>query len=159
MKYDNRKKEDKLIRSSAAEYLTYVAATGENGVELRYEDENIWLTQKMLSVLYGVSTSAINQHIKKIYEDKELEEKSTIKNFLIVQDEGNRKISRNVIHYNLQMIIAVGFNVNNERADDREILQEARKIIAEITKTKAEMNFIIRILTVCNSRRLEVRQD
>ena len=116
MKYDNRKKEDKLIRSSAAEYLTYVAAAGENGVELRYEDENIWLTQKMLSVLYGVSTSAINQHIKKIYEDNELEEKSTIKNFLIVQDEGNRKISRNVIHYNLQMIIAVGFKVDNERA-------------------------------------------
>ena len=116
MKYDNRKKADKLIRSSAAEYLTYVAATGENGVELRYEDENIWLTQKMLSVLYGVSTSAINQHIKKILEDKELEEKSTIKNFLIVQDEGNRKISRNVIHYNLQMIIAVGFKVDNERA-------------------------------------------
>ena len=116
MKYDNRKKVDKLIRSSAAEYLTYVAAAGENGVELRYEDENIWLTQKMLSVLYGVSTSAINQHIKKIYEDKELEEKSTIKNFLIVQYEGNRKISRNVIHYNLQMIIAVGFKVDNERA-------------------------------------------
>lgn len=116
MKYDNRKEADKLIRSSAAEYLTYVAAAGENGVELRYEDENIWLTQKMLSVLYGVSTSAINQHIKKIYEDKELEEKSTIKNFLIVQDEGNRKISRNVIHYNLQMIIAVGFKVDNERA-------------------------------------------
>ena len=63
MKYDNRKKADKLIRSSAAEYLTYVAAAGENGVELRYEDENIWLTQKMLSALYGVSTSAINQHI------------------------------------------------------------------------------------------------
>ena len=116
MKYDNRKKADKLIRSSAAEYLTYVAAAGENGVELRYEDENIWLTQKMLSALYGVSISAINQHIKKIYEDKELEEKSTIKNFLIVQDEGNRKISRNVIHYNLQMIIAVGFKVDNERA-------------------------------------------
>ena len=116
MKYDNRKKADKLIRSSAAEYLTYVAAAGENGVELRYENENIWLTQKMLSVLYGVSTSAINQHIKKIYEDKELEEKSTIKNFLIVQDEGNRKISRNVIHYNLQMIIAVGFKIDNERA-------------------------------------------
>ncbi len=116
MKYDNRKKADKLIHSSAAEYLTYVAATGENGVELRYEDENIWLTQKMLSALYGVSISAINQHIKKIYEDKELEEKSTIKNFLIVQDEGNRKISRKVIHYNLQMIIAVGFKVDNERA-------------------------------------------
>ena len=69
----------------------------------------------MLSVLYGVSTSAINQHIKKIYEDKESEEKSTIKKFLIVQDEGNRKILRNVIHYNLQMIIAVGFNFKGNK--------------------------------------------
>ena len=68
------------------------------------------------NVISIISTSSINQHIKKIYEDKELEEKSTIKNFLIVQDEGNRKISRNVIHYNLQMIIAVGFKVDNERA-------------------------------------------
>lgn len=109
-------KKDELIRSSAAEYLTYVAATGENGVELRYEDENIWLTQKMLSTLYGVSTSAINQHIKKIYEDNELNENSTIKNFLIVQKEGNREVSRNVAHYNLQMIIAIGFKVDNERA-------------------------------------------
>ena len=71
MKYDNRKKADKLIRSSAAEYLTYVAAAGENGVELRYEEENIWLTQKMLSVLYGVSTSVINQHIKNVKVDNE----------------------------------------------------------------------------------------
>ena len=73
-------------------------------------------SKNVISIIYGVSTSAINQHIKKIYEDKELEEKLTIKNFLIVQDEGNRKISRNVIHYNLQMIIAIGFKVDNERA-------------------------------------------
>ncbi len=106
------------IRSSAAEYLTYIAATGDNpeSIEVRYEDENIWLTQKMLATIYNVSVSAINQHIKKIYEDNELEEKSTIKNFLIVQKEGNREISRNVAHYNLQMIISVGFKVNNERA-------------------------------------------
>lgn len=109
-------KQESLIRSSAAEYLTYVAATGENGVELRYEDENIWLTQKMLATLYDVSTSAINQHIKTIYNDNELEENSTIKNFLIVQKEGNREVSRNVAHYNLQMIIAIGFKVDNERA-------------------------------------------
>ena len=114
----NNKNKKITIRSSAAEYLTYVAAVGDNpeSIEMRYEDENIWLTQKMLSVLYGVSTSAINQHIKKILEDKELEEKSTIKNFLIVQKEGERKVSRNVDHYNLQVIIAVGFKVNNERA-------------------------------------------
>ena len=73
-------------------------------------------SKNVISIIYGVSTSAINQHIKKIYEDKKLEEKFAIKNFLIVQDEGNRKISRNVIHYNLQMIIAIGFKIDNERA-------------------------------------------
>ena len=73
-------------------------------------------SKNVISIIYGVSTSAINQHIKKIYEDKKLEEKLAIKNFLIVQDEGNRKISRNVIHYNLQMIIAIGFKIDNERA-------------------------------------------
>ena len=156
-----KKKDEVTIRSSAAEYLTYVASVGEqqDSVEMRYEDENIWLTQKMMATLYDVDVRTVNEHIKKIYLDSELEEDSTIRNFRIVQTEGSRQVTRDTKHYNLQMIIAVGFNVNNERADDREILQEARKIIAEITKTKAEMNFIIRILTVCNSRRLEVRQD
>ena len=156
-----KKKDEITIRSSAAEYLTYVASIGgqQDSIEMRYEDENIWLTQKMMATLYDVDVRTINEHIKKIYSDSELEEDSTIRNFRIVQTEGSRQVTRDTKHYNLQMIIAVGFNVNNERADDREILQEARKIIAEITKTKAEMNFIIRILTVCNSRRLEVRQD
>ena len=156
-----KKKGEVTIRSSAAEYLTYVASIGDqqDSIEMRYEDENIWLTQKMMATLYDVGLPTINEHIKKIYADSELEESATIRNFRIVQTEGSRQVTRDTKHYNLQMIIAVGFNVNNERADDREILQEARKIIAEITKTKAEMNFIIRILTVCNSRRLEVRQD
>ena len=107
MKKDN----EITIRSSAAEYLTYMAATGDNeeSIEVRYEDENIWLTQKMLATLYNVSISAINQHVKKIYSDKELDEKTTIKNFLIVQKEGNREVTRNVAHYNLQMIIAIRF--------------------------------------------------
>ena len=114
----DKNKKEITIRSSAAEYLTYVAAIGDNpeAIEVRYEDENIWLTQKMLATLYDVTTSAINQHIKTIYDDNELDENSTIKNFLIVQKEGNREVSRNVAHYNLQMIIAVGFKVNNERA-------------------------------------------
>ena len=112
----NAKKKDELIRSSAAEYLTYVAATGENGVELRYEDENIWLTQKMLSIIYGVNIATINEHIKNIYKDNELDEDSTIRKFLIVQKEGNREVSRKVTHYNLQMVIAIGFKVDNERA-------------------------------------------
>lgn len=109
-------KKDELIRSSTAEYLTYVAATGENGVELRYEDENIWLTQKMLSTIYGVNIATINEHIKNIYKDNELDEDSTIRKFLIVQKEGNREVSRKVAHYNLQMVIAIGFKVDNERA-------------------------------------------
>ncbi|MEG2587969.1 MAG: virulence RhuM family protein [Cetobacterium sp.] len=112
------KKNDITIRSSAAEYLTFIAATGDDkeSIEMRYEDENIWLTQKMLSSLYDVSIAAINQHIKKIYEDNELLEDATIKKYLIVQNEGNREINRLVNHYNLQMIIAVGFKINNEKA-------------------------------------------
>ena len=106
------------IRSSAAEYLTYIAATGDNpqSIEMRYEDENIWLTQKLMAVLYDVSLSTVNEHIKKIYSDGELSESATIRKFRIVQIEGNRQIEREMIHYNLQMIIAVGFKVNNERA-------------------------------------------
>ena len=113
-----KKKNEITIRSSAAEYLTYVASVGDqqDSIEMRYEDENIWLTQKMMATLYGVSVAAINQHIKKIYDDSELEMGSTIKKYLIVQNEGARKVSRAVVHYNLQMIIAVGFKVNNERA-------------------------------------------
>ena len=106
------------IRSSAAEYLTFVSATGDQGnsVEMRYEDENIWLTQKMMATLYDVEVPTINAHIKKIYEDAELSEATTIRKFLIVQQEGARQVSRQVNHYNLQMIIAIGFKVNNERA-------------------------------------------
>ncbi|MDD4280591.1 MAG: virulence RhuM family protein [Candidatus Sumerlaeales bacterium] len=106
------------VHSSAAEYLTFVAAIGESNesFEMRYEDENIWLTQKMMSALYDVSVSAVNQHIKRIYNDGELTPESTIKKYLIVQNEGDREVSRNVDHYNLQMIIAVGFKVNNQRA-------------------------------------------
>lgn len=118
---NNKKKNEISIRSSAAEYLTYVAVSGDNldSIEVRYEDENIWLTQKMLATIYGVTTSAINQHIKTIYEDNELDESSTIKNFLIVQKEGNREVSRNIAHYNLQMIIAIGFKVENEDCGER----------------------------------------
>lgn len=111
-------KNEITIRSSAAEYLTFVASTGddEKSIEMRYEDENIWLTQKMMATLYDVTVSAINQHLKKIYDDKELDPNSTIKKYLIVQKEGTREVSRNTDHYSLQAIIAVGFKINNERA-------------------------------------------
>ena len=106
------------IRSSAAEYLTYVASVGKEtqNIEVRYEDENIWLTQKMMGLLFNVEIPTINYHIKKIFADRELLKEATIRNFLIVQNEGDRTINRMAIHYNLQMIIAVGFKVNSERA-------------------------------------------
>ncbi len=121
------------IRSSAAEYLTYVAATGNQpeSVEMRYEDENIWLTQKMLATLYGVEVHTINEHITKVFVDGELIEQATIRNFRIVQAEGARQVSRDVKHYNLQMIIAVGFKVNNERAV--QFRKWANQIVKEFT--------------------------
>ena len=111
-------KKDITIRSSAAEYLTYVAAVGDqpDAIEIRYENENVWLTQKMMAQLYDVTVANINQHIKTIFADGELLPEATIKKYLIVQNEGSRTVSRYVDHYNLQMIIAVGFKVNNERA-------------------------------------------
>lgn len=112
---DGKKNHEISIRSSAAEYLTYIAAIGdgEHALEIRYEDENIWLTQKMMATLYNVSIPAINQHLKKIFDDNELDEHSVVKKYLITADDGKKY---NTNHYNLQAIIAVGFKVNNERA-------------------------------------------
>ena len=110
-----KNKNEITIRSSAAEYLTFVAATGDNpeSFEMRYEDENIWLTQKMMAALHDVSVPAINQHLKKIFDDNELDEGSVIKKYLITAADGK---TYNAKHYNLQAIIAVGFKVNNEKA-------------------------------------------
>ncbi len=125
-----KKKDDKPLRSSAAEYLTFVAATGTkaDSFEIRYEDENIWLTQKMMAALYSVSIPAISQHIRRIFDDGELTPEATIKKYLIVQKEGERSISRTVEHYNLQMIIAVGFKVNTPRA------VQFRKWVSQVVK-------------------------
>ena len=114
----NLKRKELALRSSAAEYLTFVASTGDSdeSFEMRYEDENIWLTQKMMAALYDVDVRTINEHIKKIYDDHELSEEATIRNFRIVQAEGGRQVNRGLKHYTLQMIIAVGFKVNNPRA-------------------------------------------
>lgn len=113
-----KENELKPLRSSAAEYLTYVASVGDqaSGVEMRYEDENIWLTQKMMAALYEVDVRTISEHIQKIFADAELEEAATIRKFRIVQTEGTRRVTRAVNHYDLQMVIAVGFKVNSEKA-------------------------------------------
>ena len=108
-----KKNQAPTVRSSAAEYLTFVAASGEGGVEAIYADEDVWLTQKMLGTLYDVETNTINYHLKKIYSDSELEENSVIRNFRITAKDGK---SYNTKHYNLSAIIAVGYKVNSERA-------------------------------------------
>ena len=113
----SRKNEVSLVRSSAAEYLTFVASTGnaQSSVEMRYEDENLWLTQKMMATLYDVSVPAISQHLKRIYADNELEREATVKQYLMVQTEREREVQRKVDHYSLQGIIAIGFKIENER--------------------------------------------
>lgn len=110
-----KNKKEVTIRSSAAEYLTYVASVGDSAesIEMRYEDENIWLTQKMLAALYDVDVRTINYHLKKIFDDAELQEDAVIRIFRTTAADGK---SYNTKHYNLNAIIAVGFKVNNQRA-------------------------------------------
>ncbi len=108
-----KKNEVSLVRSSAAEYLTFVAASGQGSVETIYADESIWLTQKMMGVLYDVETHTINYHLKKVFSDSELEEDSVIRNFRITAADGKTYDTK---HYKLSAIIAVGYKVNSERA-------------------------------------------
>lgn len=98
------KQKEITIRSSAAEYLTFITATGESGIEAIYADENVWLTQKMMGVLYNVETHTINYHLKKIFSDMELDENSVIRKFRITAADGK---TYNTNHYNLSTIIAV----------------------------------------------------
>jgi hypothetical protein len=124
----NGKKETPIVRSSAAEYLTFVASTGKGGVEAVYADENIWLTQKMMGVLYDVETHTVNYHLKKVFSDSELEEDSVIRNFRITAADGK---NYNTKHYNLSAIIAVGYKVNSERAV--QFRKWATQVIQEFT--------------------------
>lgn len=122
------KKETSIVRSSAAEYLTFVAATGRSGIEAVYADENIWLTQKMIATLYDVDVRTVNYHLKKIFSDSELEEISVIRNFRITASDGK---NYNTNHYNLSAIIAVGYKVNSERAV--QFRKWATQVIREFT--------------------------
>lgn len=132
MKKNIKTSKHQTTRSSAAEYLTFVSAMGgqEHAVEIRYEDENIWMTQKMMAELYGVSIPAINQHLDTLIKAEEVHQ-ATIKQYLIVQKEGSRVVQRKVDHYNLQSIISVGFKIENERAV--QFRKWAREIVKEYT--------------------------
>lgn len=126
-KKDN-KEEKSLIRSSTAEYLTFIAATGEGGVEAIYLDENIWLSQKMMGELYNVNVRTINEHLLKIFKDNELQGEAVIRNFRITASDGK---NYNTQHYNLSAIIAVGYKVNSERAV--QFRKWATQIVQEFT--------------------------
>lgn len=125
MKENNKKS---LVRSSSAEYLTFIAASGEGGVDAIYADENIWVTQKMMGTLYNVDVRTINEHLKNIFKDNELQEDSVIRKFRITATDGK---NYNTQHYNLSAIIAVGYKVNSERAV--QFRKWATQIVQEFT--------------------------
>ncbi|WHP48040.1 virulence RhuM family protein [Mannheimia bovis] len=121
-----------LIRSSVAEYLTFITATGESQVDAIYSDENVWLSQKMMAVLYDVDVRTISYHLKKIFNDNELAENSVIQFFWITAQDGKNYQTK---HYNLSAIIAVGYKVNSERA------VQFRKWATEIVQSFAIKGF------------------
>src|SRR5690554_2000818 len=125
---EKKKNKSDIVRSSAAEYLTFIAAHGEGGVEAVYAYEDIWLSQKMMGTLYRVDVRTINYHLKKIFSDSELEENSVIQDFRITAKDGKQY---NTKHYNLSAIIAVGYKVNSERAV--QFRKWATQIVQEFT--------------------------
>ena len=104
------------IRNSTVEFLIFTGQAGEQSIEARYEDETIWLSQKLMAALFAVDVRTISEHLKTIYEQGEVEPEATIRKFRIVQKEGNREVTRNVDFYNLDAIISVGYRVNSVRA-------------------------------------------
>jgi len=104
------------IRNSTAEFLIFTKQAGENGIEVRVQDGTIWLSQKLMAVLFDCSADNISFHLKSIYAEKELSESATAEDFSVVQQEGNREVQRIVKHYNLDAIIAVGYRINTKRA-------------------------------------------
>ena len=108
-----KKKNEITVRSSAAEYLTFITASGESGVEAIYADENVWLSQKMMALLYDVETNTVNYHLKKAFLDGELDDNSVIRNFRITASDGKQYDTK---HYNLKAIIAVGYKVDSQKA-------------------------------------------
>ncbi len=121
--------ENKLIRNSTAEFLIFTAQDGKNSIEAHYEDETIWLTQKLMGELFEVGVNTINYHLKEIFKSGEIEENRTIRKFRIVQTEGKRQVERSVDFYNLDAIISIGYRVNSVRAT--QFRQWATKVLKE----------------------------
>ena len=107
---------DLTIRNSTVEFLIFNVQSKEDSIEVKYADENVWLSQQMIAKLFDKGRSTITEHLKIIYDDGELDKNSTCRKFRQVQKEGNRNIDRNVEFYNLDAIISVGYRVNSKRA-------------------------------------------
>lgn len=107
---------DLIIRSSSAEFLIFERQTHDKGVQVRFEDGDLWLTQKAIGELFDIDRTVVTKHIRNIYSEFELDENSTSANFALVQKEGNRNINRNVLYYNLDVVISVGYRTNSDRA-------------------------------------------
>jgi hypothetical protein len=137
MKKDNLESKKLIIRNSTAEFLMFTSDSKESGIEVRFENENLWLTQKLIAELFEVRIPTINEHLKVIYQSNELNKEATIRNFLIVQKEGSRSVSREVEHYNLDTIIAIGYRVNSEKAT------AFRRWATRILKTFAVRGYVL----------------
>ncbi len=122
-------KKNKLIRNSTAEFLVFTSQTGENSVEVRYEEETIWLSQKLMATLFEVDVRTISEHLGNVFKQGEITREATIRKFRTVQAEGKRQVSREIDFYNLDAIISVGYRVNSTRAT--QFRQWATKILRE----------------------------
>ncbi len=108
----------KLIRNSTAEFLIFTSQAGSDEIEVRIEDENVWLTQKLIAQLFEVVKSNVSEHIKSVFDTDELSKNATVRKFRTVQTEGNRSVRRDIEHYSLEVIIALGYRINSQRATD-----------------------------------------
>jgi len=111
-------KKQPIIRNSTAEFLIFSTQAKSKGIEVRYEDDNLWLTQKMMAELFQVTPQNITLHLQSIYNEGELIERATCKDFLQVQTEGKREVNRQINFYNLDAVISVGYRVNSKRATE-----------------------------------------
>jgi len=125
------------IRNSTAEFLIFTTTNGQDTIEVKVEDETVWLTQKLIAKLFDVNVATINEHLKNIFKTNELEESSTIRKFLIVQKEGKREVSRNIDHYNLEVIISLGYRINSNKAT------EFRRWATQVLKTFATRGYVL----------------
>ena len=123
---------DLIIRSSSAEFLIFERQTHDRGIQVRFENGDLWLTQKAMSELYNCSSDNIGLHLKNIYNDLELDRNSTTEDFSVVQKEGKREVTRKLKYYNLDAVISVGYRVNSYKAI--QFRRWATKILKEFSK-------------------------